>query len=161
MVEGRQVLTPEGLEPVLQNAFVAAFAEKGGVQCGFCTPGIIMRACSLLINNPDPSRQDVIAALKNHLCRCTGYIKIVDAILFAAEVLRKNKILEIPTGDGKVGARRVKYDIDRLVLGTRPFVDDLLIDNLKFGALKFSDHPRAHIRSCGGHGPASAACRAA
>lgn len=77
-VEGLE--TDEGLHP-LQNAFLA----KGAVQCGFCTPGMLMAAVSLLDENPSPTEEEVRWAISGNLCRCTGYQHIVDAILFAAE----------------------------------------------------------------------------
>ena len=72
--------TDEGLHP-LQKAFI----EKGAVQCGFCTPGMLLAAVSLLSKNPSPTADDVKCAISGNLCRCTGYQHIVDAILFAAE----------------------------------------------------------------------------
>ena len=77
-VEGLE--TDEGLHP-LQNAFLA----KGAVQCGLCTPGMLMAAVSLLDENPSPTEEEVRWAISGNLCRCTGYQHIVDAILFAAE----------------------------------------------------------------------------
>lgn len=84
-VEGRDVLTIEGLEQSgrmhpLQEAFVAA----GAVQCGFCTPGLLMSAYALLLRNPTPSREDIVRAISGNLCRCTGYVKIVSAVERAA-----------------------------------------------------------------------------
>ena len=72
--------TDEGLHP-LQKAFI----EKGAVQCGFCTPGMLLTAVSLLNKNPSPTEDEVRCAISGNLCRCTGYQYIVDAILFAAE----------------------------------------------------------------------------
>jgi selenium-dependent xanthine dehydrogenase len=146
-VSGSDVFTTEGLEERIKNALVSAFAEKGAVQCGFCTPGIIMRAKVLLQKNPDPSRQQIIATLKYHLCRCTGYLKIVDAILLAAKSLRQPKVKKIISSDGNVGSRFKRYDVERLILGNRPFVADLRVDNMLYAALKFSDHPRAQVVS--------------
>ena len=86
----REILTIEGvangntLHPIQQ-----AFIDNGAVQCGYCTPGMILTAKALLDDNPDPSRDEVGTALAGNLCRCTGYIKIVDAVLAAAETMRK------------------------------------------------------------------------
>lgn len=87
-IEGKSVLTIEGLisegnrlDPIQQ-----AFVEKGGVQCGFCTPGMIMSAKALLDENPSPSPTDVRRAISGNLCRCTGYVQIVDSVLRAAEL---------------------------------------------------------------------------
>lgn len=79
--EGREVTTIEGLRrngalDRIQNAFV----EAGAVQCGFCTPGMIMSAAALLLSNPAPSRGEIEEAVSGNLCRCTGYVKIVDAV---------------------------------------------------------------------------------
>lgn len=71
------------LHPIQQ-----AFVETGAVQCGFCTPGMIMSAKALLDRNPQPSEEEVRIALSNNLCRCTGYVKIVDAVLLAGELMR-------------------------------------------------------------------------
>ncbi len=82
----REVTTIEGvagdgaLHPVQQ-----AFVEKGAVQCGFCTPGMVLSAVALLKENPRPSRDQVKHAIAGNLCRCTGYVRIVDAVVAAAE----------------------------------------------------------------------------
>lgn len=80
-VEG--LATREGLHPVQQ-----AFAEYGGLQCGFCTPGLIMSAVGLLEKNANPTEEEVKYAIGGNLCRCTGYTKVVQAILAAAEKAR-------------------------------------------------------------------------
>ncbi len=84
-VAGKRVETIEGLAKrgrlsVLQQAF----HEKLGTQCGFCTPGMIMAAEALLRRNPDPSRDEIKAALAGNLCRCTGYVKIIESVETAA-----------------------------------------------------------------------------
>ncbi len=86
--EGREITTVEGLaEPGQLNHLQAAFAETGGAQCGFCTPGILMSAWALLLRNPAPTREEIRAALAGNLCRCTGYTKIYEAVELAAERL--------------------------------------------------------------------------
>ncbi len=85
-VQGREVTTVEGLERHGELSDVqAAFVSKGAAQCGFCTPGMIVAAEALLRRNPSPSEIEVREALAGNLCRCTGYNKIVDAVLEAAE----------------------------------------------------------------------------
>jgi len=88
--EGRSVQTIEGLArgPEL-HPLQAAFADCGGSQCGYCTPGVIMTAKALLDRNPNPSQQEIKEATAGNLCRCTGYNQIVEAIEQAADVLRK------------------------------------------------------------------------
>jgi len=87
--EGSEVTTVEGLASgAVLHPLQAAFAERGAAQCGYCTPGMLMAAKSLLDSEPDPSRDQVEQALAGNLCRCTGYIKILDAVSLAAERLR-------------------------------------------------------------------------
>ena len=75
-VAGKSVITIEGFPEKVRSTLGRAFVAKGAVQCGFCTPGIISRTKILLENNPDPSRADVIKALRVNICRCTGYVGI-------------------------------------------------------------------------------------
>jgi carbon-monoxide dehydrogenase small subunit len=90
--EGRGVETIEGLArgPEL-HPLQAAFADFGGSQCGYCTPGVIMSAQALLERNPNPTKEEIKAATAGNLCRCTGYQQIVEAIEDAARVLREEK----------------------------------------------------------------------
>ncbi|MCB2055543.1 MAG: (2Fe-2S)-binding protein [Geminicoccaceae bacterium] len=88
--DGREVLTIEGLAAAdgTLHPVQAAFREHHGLQCGFCTPGMIMSAVDLLKNNPDPSEREVREWLEGNICRCTGYHNIVKSILAAAETMR-------------------------------------------------------------------------
>jgi aerobic-type carbon monoxide dehydrogenase small subunit (CoxS/CutS family) len=92
-VDGSKVTTIEGLaqngklHPVQQ-----AFIEEGAIQCGFCSPGMILKAKALLDRSPSPSREQIREALVGNLCRCTGYFKIVNAIEKAATVLRNEEV---------------------------------------------------------------------
>jgi aerobic-type carbon monoxide dehydrogenase small subunit (CoxS/CutS family) len=85
-VEG---LAPDGAGPADLHPVQWAFREAHGLQCGFCTPGILMTVLPFLEENPDPTEEEVRHALSGNLCRCTGYQHIVDAVLLAAEMLRK------------------------------------------------------------------------
>jgi aerobic carbon-monoxide dehydrogenase small subunit len=83
--EGAQVLTVEGLaKDGVLDPIQETIIKHGGVQCGFCTPGILISARALLNRNPDPSEEEIRAALVGNLCRCTGYLRIVDAVREAA-----------------------------------------------------------------------------
>jgi carbon-monoxide dehydrogenase small subunit len=86
---GRSVVTAEGLvsESGEMHPVQQAFREQHGLQCGFCTPGMVMAATSLLAENPRPTEQEVRAGLEGNFCRCTGYHNIVRAVLDAAEKL--------------------------------------------------------------------------
>ncbi len=84
-LQGRQVLTIEGLASAQgPHPVQAAFAQAGAVQCGFCTPGMVLSSVALLERQARPSRQEIRQALAGNLCRCTGYHKIVDAVALAA-----------------------------------------------------------------------------
>lgn len=146
-VEGGNVKTIEGLTEYQKRTIANAFIEKCGVQCGFCIPGIVMQAMILFDNNLHPTRDDIAKAINPNLCRCTGYKKIIDAIEYAANTIRENKEIPKPKSDGKVGKRHPKYDGDKLVLGRSPYVADMKFDNMAYGALKLSDHPRAKVLS--------------
>lgn len=85
-----EITTIEGLAKVEETEPVpAAFAEAGGVQCGFCTPGMILAARALLAENPNPTEEEIRVGLSGNLCRCTGYTKIVDAVMAAAKEASK------------------------------------------------------------------------
>ena len=84
-VKGQNILTIEGLaQGEVLHPLQKAFIEHGAVQCGFCTPGMILTAKALLDENPNPTRDEVRRSMAGNLCRCTGYVKIVDAVLAAA-----------------------------------------------------------------------------
>ena len=91
---GKHIVTMEGLSSREQEAFVYAFGAKGAVQCGFCTPGMILAAVALLNHNPDPNEDEIRDTLRGNICRCTGYTKIIDAIMQAKEVLKQGRKAE-------------------------------------------------------------------
>ncbi|MBS1227688.1 MAG: putative Carbon-monoxide dehydrogenase (acceptor) [Proteobacteria bacterium] len=91
-LDGHRLTTVEGLgESPLGAKVQTAFAQAGAVQCGYCTPGMEIAAVDLLSRQPDPSRDEVRAALSGNLCRCTGYVKIIDAVCQAADVLNASE----------------------------------------------------------------------
>ena len=91
-LDGRDVLTVEGLErPTGLSPLQEAFLDRHAVQCGFCTPGILMSTYALFNENPNPSREDIVEEISGNLCRCTGYEHIVSAIEDAANRLSKEK----------------------------------------------------------------------
>jgi carbon-monoxide dehydrogenase small subunit len=89
-VRDKEILTIEGLsQGAPLHPLQQAFIDTGAIQCGFCTPGMILMAKAFLDENPNPTRQEVKEGLGGNLCRCTGYVKIVDAVMAAAETMRK------------------------------------------------------------------------
>lgn len=89
-VRDKDILTIEGLASGQElHPIQQAFIDSGAIQCGFCTPGMILMAKVILDENPNPNREEVKEGLGGNLCRCTGYVKIVDAVMAAAEAMRK------------------------------------------------------------------------
>src|SRR5207244_9603484 len=105
---GRSVVTQEGLSAEQRETWADCFVAAGASQCGFCSPGIVMKAEAMLAKNPDPSREEVARGLAGNLCRCTGYIKIVDAVEFAAASKRGEAVPEVDRS-GRVGSRTARY----------------------------------------------------
>ena len=144
-VAGKHVTTLEGFSKAERDAFADAFVEKGGVQCGFCTPGVVVKARSILNKNPHPTREQIAAGLNANICRCTGYKKIIDSIECAAEAIRTGTPVARTKGTGRVGTRHAKYTGREAVLGERVFVGDMKEPGMLYGALRFTDHPRARV----------------
>jgi carbon-monoxide dehydrogenase small subunit len=91
--DGKELLTIEGLAKNGQlHPIQQAFWEKHGLQCGYCTPGMIMTAYWFLNRNPNPTEEEIRNAISGNLCRCTGYVKIVEAIQYAAELMRSKEV---------------------------------------------------------------------
>ncbi|MCD4719675.1 MAG: selenium-dependent xanthine dehydrogenase [Desulfobacula sp.] len=143
-LDGADIVTIEGFDPVLKDTLAKAFVKKGAVQCGFCTPGFLSRAKILLEQNASPSREEIKKAFSANLCRCTGYTKIIDAVILAAESLKSKKKIELLENAG-VGQSRAKHDAYLTALGRRNFIDDMKFPGMLFSALRFSNHPRAKV----------------
>jgi len=139
------ILTMEGFPEYVKETIATAMVNEGAVQCGFCTPGFVTTTKVLLEKNPNPTIEELRKAFKPHLCRCTGYKKIEKGALAAAEALRQHAHLEIRKTSGKIGVSQPKYKALEAALGKKKFVDDIVVDNMLFGALKFSDYPKAKV----------------
>jgi aldehyde oxidoreductase len=138
-VAGRSVVTVEGLTGPRADALRAAFLRRGAAQCGICTPGMLMAAADLLARNPAPDEASVLDALGGVLCRCTGYRRIVEAVLDAACGLAG------ATEDGGVGVRLARVDGAGKVGGTEKFGADALPGE-PFLALRAIRSPHPHAR---------------
>jgi aldehyde oxidoreductase len=140
-VAGATITTLEGLPHAERERMACAFAATGALQCGFCTPGILVRVCALLERKgADLDRATAARHLGAHLCRCTGYVKILDAV----ELLAKGETRELEPlgGIGTSGSRYQGFD---LALGDKPYVDDLRVPNMLHGAVRLADHARADV----------------
>ena len=141
---GQDIFTLEGFDPAERRQMADAFVAAGGMQCGFCIPGIMVRTKHLLDRSPDPSREEIAKAIDVHLCRCTGYAKILDAVQLLARARRGEPVAR-PQVDGGVGTSVARYRGAELATGARPYVADLLRDGMLFGALTLSAHARAKV----------------
>ena len=143
-VSGKDVLTIEALGTAGQlHPLQEAFIEADAVQCGFCTPGTIMAAKALLDRNPNPTREQIAKALGSNLCRCTGYVSILDAVARAADLGRgiRSPQPRVPAG----AERHRRFDALDKVLGTALYAADLTLPGMLHGAILRSPHPHAEI----------------
>lgn len=153
--DGKSITTIEGvangneLHPI-QKAFI----EKGAIQCGYCTPGMVLRTKSILDENPNPTYEEIKAKLSGNLCRCTGYTKIVEAIETARDYLNGKVPKEIEYVPQKsamnlsvVGKRLPKVDAPDKATGRAIYTDDIEVPNMIYGKLLLSPVAHANIIS--------------
>ena len=171
--EGREIVTLEGLPEDVRKRMGDAFVLEGGVQCGFCIPGIVVRASTLVEQGKTSDRAAIAKALDGHLCRCTGYGRIIDAIQTAGEAaacgdcltrteprrhsffgeefgLTRNPAFANGNGKSNGKGQGVGHSIARLggaeqTLGDKQFIDDMRVPGMLHGAMVLSDHPRARV----------------
>ena len=146
MSDGHSIVTVEGLTEWEKRVYDYAFGKAGAVQCGFCIPGMVMAAKGLLDKVPDPSEEEIRFAIRNNICRCTGYVKIVEAINLAARIFREGG-LEEEKEEWKIGARVKRPDVREKVLGYGKYPDDLYVDGMLHAVALRSKYPRARLLS--------------
>jgi len=140
-----EIVTTEGLPEGFRQYIGSIFAKNGAVQCGFCSPGFIMRSKKLFDQKSPPSKEDIIRTINPNLCRCTGYVKIVEAIEEALLDHQRNKFPDLARIPASIGKAFPKYQSIETALGERPFVDDMSFEGMLHGVLKFCKHPRSKI----------------
>ena len=147
-MEGKTVITTEGLNEVEREAYVYAFGVTGAVQCGFCTPGMVMSAKALLDKNPNPSEEEIKKALRVNICRCTGYKKIIEGIELTAAILRGEEEIDHSREEGTdygIGQPAFRGDVRPKVLGTGLYADDVDIEGMVHASAVRSAYPRARV----------------
>lgn len=145
-IEGKQVTTIEGIGTGEKpHPIQLALVEAGAVQCGFCTPGMVVSAKALLDANPSPSRAQVIKWLSRNLCRCTGYAKIVEGVLNAARILRGGPRPEDTTPAGSLGESVIRPDSLQKALGLSRYGADLKIPGMLHAKVLRSANPHARL----------------
>lgn len=145
-ISGSSVVTLEGLSEREKQIFTSAFGQAGAVQCGFCTPGMIMCAKGLLDENLNPSENEIRHAIRNNICRCTGYVKIVKAIELAAQMIREGRTIA-DDRNWKIGMRVPRVDVLDKTTGKAIYPDDIYIDGMLYAVAVRSKHPRAKVLS--------------
>jgi len=145
VLEGKRIVTVEGLSDREKEVYIFAFAEAGAVQCGFCTPGMVLGAKALLDTNDDPGEETIRRALRSNICRCTGYKKIALAIQIAAALFRENAVVPKPGFTGRLGDPMHRPDAAAKVLGTGKYVDDLEFPGMLHASALRSAYPRARV----------------
>jgi 4-hydroxybenzoyl-CoA reductase subunit alpha len=148
--EGKEILTIEGLADngklhLLQELFV----NKGAIQCGFCTPGMVLTALEFTQKNPEAGREEIKGALSGNLCRCTGYKKIIDAVAGYAELNSKG-LTELTVDDKSpnkkiIGTPRPYIEAEKKVRGNAEYADDIKLKNPLYCKFLRSIHPHAAI----------------
>ncbi len=162
-MEGKEVITLEGLPEAKRRALAQAFVAEGGIQCGFCIPGIVARAAALLDSERSADPVAVRKALNGHLCRCTGYGRIVDAVQTAARAWRSGA--EVPTApthddffgerfglcrttegtETGIGSSSARFRGADHAMGSKPYIGDMRVEGMLHAAVVLSAHPRARV----------------
>ena len=169
---GHDIRTVDGLPEDARRIISEAFVLEGGVQCGFCIPGIVVRAAHLIEQGKSDDREAIRKALDGHICRCTGYGRIIDAIQTAGEAMRnggklpsqprrhsffgeefglhRNPAFEFASQKGHgIGESHARIGGAAQVLGERPYVDDMRMPDMLHGAMVLTEHPRARVLAIG------------
>jgi len=145
-IDGKTIETVEGLSREGKlHPIQAAFLASGAVQCGFCTPGMILATKALLAKIPDPTGAQIREALKPNICRCTGYVKIIDAVRLAARWMQHPEGRHSETQGMGVGQSVPDLDGAAKVKGSLKFADDLYREGMLFGKILWSPYPHAEI----------------
>lgn len=144
-VAGASVTTLEGLPEATRRLIAESFVREGGVQCGYCVPGIAVRTASLLSAGHAHEPEAVENALSAHLCRCTGYARVEKGILAAGEAARSGARAPAAAPGQGVGDGAPRYRGEEMVLGAKEFVGDMKLPGMLHAALVLSPHPRARF----------------
>ena len=133
------------LDYVKKKVYSYAFAKAGAVQCGFCTPGMVMAAKALIDTNPEPSQEDIRKAIRGNICRCTGYKKIEEAILLAASIFKSGAETPEDDTDPRLSGDMKRIDADAKTLGSGIYTDDIHIEGMLYASALRSPEPRIRL----------------
>ncbi|MDO5564438.1 MAG: selenium-dependent xanthine dehydrogenase [Eubacteriales bacterium] len=147
----KKILTIEGFSEKEKKIYAYAFGKCSAVQCGFCIPGMVICAKSLIDINNNPTKLDAINAIRNNYCRCTGYKKIIDAILLSAKIIRMNLNIdelekeEKDTTENGLGDDVIRIDAREKALGKGIYCDDIYLEGMLCASALRSKYPRARV----------------
>ncbi len=144
---GKEIITVEGLTERERDVFSYTFAKCGSVQCGFCIPGMVISAKGLIDKNNDPTGADVKKAIRGNICRCTGYVKIEEAILLAAKMFRNNEEIPAAESDIRIGENILRIDARAKTLGEAKYVDDIVLEGMAHGKAIRPPYARCRVLS--------------
>jgi len=144
-LKGKAIESLEGFSDEERAILAESFVRAGGTQCGYCTPGIAVATKALLDKNPSPDRKAKDKALQMHICRCTGWNKIHDAIDLAAAMRRGEEPVALSPEEGGVGDNLPRNEGHDLVLGERAYIDDMVRPGMLHGAVVWTPRPRCKI----------------
>ncbi|MGG5341044.1 selenium-dependent xanthine dehydrogenase [Enterococcus sp. AZ192] len=144
-LEGKEITTIEGISQRQKDVYAYAFAKMGAVQCGYCIPGIVISAQGLLNKKEEPSDEEVRKAIRGNICRCTGYVKIIEAIQLAAKMFREDLSIPEEASTGKLGEDFKRVDAVEKTLGTGLYVDDITVEGMLHASAIRSKYPRAKV----------------
>ncbi|MEG0584206.1 MAG: selenium-dependent xanthine dehydrogenase [Cetobacterium sp.] len=144
-INGKSIMTVEGIEEKERKIYEWAFAEAGAVQCGFCIPGMVISSKGLLDININPTENDIKKALRGNICRCTGYVKIIEAVMKVAKAIREGYEPD-NSYTGKIGERTPRIDAQDKISGKAIYSEDLKIENLYYGGAVRTKYPRALVK---------------
>ena len=145
-VEGAEIETIENLAKDGElHPVQVGFVNTGAIQCGFCTPGMIMSAKALLDRNLNPTKAEIQNALKFNICRCTGYVAIINAVEMAAKIMRGEEVTYLPT-EGGVGTSVIGKDVVQKAMGLPIYAEDREFPNMMYGKIKYTDYPSAIVK---------------
>jgi selenium-dependent xanthine dehydrogenase len=142
---GKSIITVEGLTNREKEVYTHCFAEAGAVQCGFCIPGMVLSAKGLLDTELNPTSAMVKKAIKGNICRCTGYVKIEEAILMAAKYFRENLPVPQKETSALMSTPFKRVDAEEKILGTGEFVDDIVVPGMIYAKAVRAMYPRAIV----------------
>ena len=146
-MEGKHILTIEGFSDREKEVFKYAFGKAQAVQCGFCIPGMVVCTKALIDKNNTPTRIECADAIKNNYCRCTGYKKIIDAMMLSAKIMRENLSVSFEDKVMNLGDSDIRVDAIDKTLGTAKYADDIYLDNMIYGSCVRAMYPRARVKS--------------